>query len=80
MLVRATLVRVPPFSQRNCRALAEHYPGARSFKDAMKHLEGGSQPIADGHLESQILARDSLPTANKIDFKAGIDALLAELE
>jgi len=81
MLVRATLDHVPPlFSQPNFGAVVAHYSGARSFKDAMKHLDGQSRAIADGHLHSQIRARESLPTANQVDFRAGIDVLLAEID
>lgn len=46
----------------------------------MKHLDGQSRAIADGHLHSQIRARESLPTANQVDFRAGIDVLLAEID
>lgn len=81
MLVRATLDHVPPlFYQPNFQAVVAHYPGARSFKEAMKHLDDQSRAITDGLLHSQIQARDSLPTANQVDFRAGIDVLLAEID
>lgn len=81
MLVRAMLDHVPPiFDQPNFKAVVAHYSGARSFKDAMKHLDGQSRAVADGHLHSHIRARESLPTANQVDFRAGIDVLLAEID
>lgn len=81
MLVQATLDHVPPlFFQLNFQAVVAHYPGARSFKDATKHVDGQSRAIADGHRHWQIRARESLPTANQVDFRAGIDVLLAEID
>lgn len=81
MLVRATLDHVPPlFSQPSFAAVAASYAGAKSFKQAMAHLDGSSRAIADGHLHIQVRAREAIPTANQVDFRSGLDALLAEID
>lgn len=80
MLIRAILDHVPPiFGQPNFASVIAHH-GGRSFKEQMKHLDGSLRHVADGHLHGQIRARESLPTANQVDFRSPLDVLLAEID
>lgn len=80
MLVRAILDHVPPlFGQPTFGAVVNNSAGAKSFKDAMRHLDGASRAVADGHLHIQIRAKESPPTSNQVDFRSGLDLLLAEV-
>ncbi|UTL90709.1 hypothetical protein [Pseudomonas fluorescens] len=79
MLVRAILDHVPPvFGLKSFNEVASNHGGS-SFKKSMEHLQKGLRNIADGHLHSPIRHRESLPTDNQVDFRAGLDQLLAEV-
>jgi len=80
MLIRAILDHVPPIFQ--CKAfseLANNYSGAKSFKQAMQHLENSSRKISDYYLHSQIRNSETLPNVTQIDFSNDLDFLLAEV-
>jgi len=81
MLTRALLDHVPPiFSTKSFAEVANNYAGgSKSFKATMLHLDSGARNIADGHLHGQIRKQESLPAAQQVDFRAGIDVLLAEI-
>lgn len=75
------------------RAIKDHLPPAlgapnfaqyasqcdRSLKGSMEHLERSMKHVADQWLHGQIRARESLPTAQQVDFRQDIDVLLAEV-
>jgi hypothetical protein len=80
MLVRAITDHIAPiFDKRSFSELANHYPGAKSFNDQMKHLDSSLRKIADSHLHQQVRASEVLPTATQVDFRPGLDVLLAEI-
>jgi hypothetical protein len=80
MLIRSMLDHVPPiFKCRSFAEVANNYSGARSFKEAMQHLEVSSRKIADYYLHGQIRPSESLPNVTQIDFSNGLDLLLAEI-
>ena len=80
MLIRALLDHVPPiFNCRSFSEVANNYSGARSFKEAMQHLDVSSRKIADYYLHGQIRPSESLPNVTQIDFSNGLDLLLAEI-
>lgn len=80
MLVRAIVDHVPPvFSCSNFAALANNYAGARSFRQHMQHLDNSLRRVADSYLHIQIRTSEALPTFVQVDFRSGIDALLAEV-
>lgn len=80
-LIRGIIDHVPPiFGCRNFGEVANNYGGGgRSFKDAMLGLDTMSRKIADSHLHSQIRAVETVPNANQVEFRAGLDVLLAEI-
>jgi hypothetical protein len=80
MLVRSMLDHVPPiFKCRSFAEVANNYSGARSFKEAMQHLDLSSRKIADNYLHGQIRSSESLPNVTQIDFSNDVDVLLAEI-
>ncbi|WP_461520327.1 hypothetical protein [Porticoccus sp.] len=80
MLVRAILDHVPPiFGCKNFSEVANNYPGGKSFRGSMQHLDKALRHVADSHLHQQIRQRESLPSPNQVDFRAGIDVLLGEV-
>jgi hypothetical protein len=81
MLTRALLDHVPPiFGTKNFAEVANNYAGgSKSFKGTMQHLDTGLRNIADGHLHGQIRKQETLPEAQQVDFRGGLDALLAEI-
>lgn len=80
MLVRSILDHVPPlFGVPTFAAVANNYPGSRSFRESMLNLDRSSRKIADQHLHGQIRNRETLPTARQVDFSPDIDVLLAEI-
>jgi hypothetical protein len=80
VLTRAILDHVPPiFGCRSFGELANNYAGAKSFKEAMQHLDNSSRKIADHYLHGQIRQSESLPNVTQIDFSNDIDFLLAEV-
>jgi hypothetical protein len=79
MLVRAITDHVPPlFDMKNFGEVANQY-GARSFKDAMKHLDNGMRKIADSYLHQHIRRQESLPTEQQVNFSPYLDLLLGEI-
>ena len=80
MLVRAILDHVPPiFGYKNFTEVAKNYNGGKSFRGSMQHLDNTLRNVADAHLHQQIRSRESLPSPNQVDFRAGLDVLLAEV-
>jgi hypothetical protein len=81
MLTRGLLDHVPPlFGMKSFAEVANNYAGGgRSFKGTMQHLDSGARNIADGHLHAQIRTKETLPEAQQVDFRAGLDALLGEI-
>jgi hypothetical protein len=80
MLVRAIVDHVPPiFCCKSFDEVANNYKGAKSFRDSMRHLNQSLRNIADAHLHVQIRASEILPTDQQVDFRAGLDVLLAEV-
>ena len=80
MLVRAVLDHVPPlFGCKGFAEVANNYTGARSFKEAMGHLENTSRKIADSFLHIQIRKSEALPNKTQVDFRNALDMLLQEI-
>jgi hypothetical protein len=81
MLTRALLDHVAPiFGTKSFAEVANNYAGgSKSFKGTMQHLDTGARNIADGHLHGQIRKQETLPEAQQVDFRSGLDALLAEI-
>lgn len=79
MLIRGLLDHVPPlFGKSSFVEVASSY-GGKSFKGTMQHLDSGARNIADGHLHGQIRKKETLPEAQQVDFRSGLDVLLAEI-
>ena len=80
MLVRAITDHVPPiFSLKTFAEVTNNYSGASSFKKSMANLNSCLRNIADAHLHVQIRQSEILPTQPQVDFRADLDALLAEI-
>lgn len=80
MAVRGIVDHVPPvFSCSNFAAVANNYAGSQSFRQHMQHLDNSLRRVADAHLHVQIRSSESLPTFVQVDFRADLDALLAEV-
>lgn len=81
MLTRSILDHVPPvFGMASFGEVANNYgPGGKSFRDAMHGLETAAKKIADGYLHSHIRKRESLPTAQQVNFTQSLDVLLGEI-
>lgn len=80
ILVRVIADHVPPvFGHRTFAQVASNYPGTKSFKKSMLHLEGSLRNIADGMIHEPLRPRESLPTAQQVDFRQDLDLLLSEL-
>jgi hypothetical protein len=79
MLTRGLLDHVPPvFGKSSFAEVASNY-GGKSFKGTMQHLQSGARNIADGHLHEPIREKETLPEPQQVDFRAGLDALVAEI-
>jgi hypothetical protein len=79
-LTRAVLDHVPPiFGVRSFAEVANNYPGSKSFKDAMDHLQNSARKIGDAHLHTQIRGAESLPVATQVNFSNSLDFLLSEI-
>lgn len=79
MLVRAITDHIPPvFGCKTFSEVANNYPGAKSFRGSMQHLNSSLRHIADAHLHVQIRRSEVLPTQPQVDFRGDLDALLAE--
>lgn len=80
MLVRAILDHVPPiFGFKTFTEVVNNYSGGKSFRGSMQHLDRALRNVADSHLHQQIRQRESLPSPNQVDFRAGLDVLLSEV-
>lgn len=80
MLLRSILDHVPPiFSVRNFSEVASNYKGTKSFKASMQHINDSLRNLADSYLHVQIRKKESLPNFIQVDFRADLDALLAEI-
>lgn len=80
MLVRAVLDHIPPiFTCNSFAEIANNYSGAKSFKEAMQHLESSSRKIADGYLHTKIRKTETLPNKTQVNFSSDLDVLLAEV-
>ena len=80
MLTRAILDHVPPLLEcKNFEEVANNYSGAKSFRQAMGHLQGAARRIADLHLHVPVRAVESLPNATQVNFSQDLDFLLAEI-
>lgn len=80
VLTRAILDHVPPLlGQRTFQDVASQYGGARSFREAMDHLQNGARKIADAHLHLPIRENEVLPNAVQVNFSQYLDFLLAEI-
>jgi len=79
-LTRALIDHVPPiFKCETFAEVANNSPGAKSFKESMKHLGESARNIGDAHLHVQIRRSETLPTPTQVDFKNDIDVLLGEI-
>jgi hypothetical protein len=80
LLTRAIIDHVPPiFGTKSFAEVANNYPGQKSFKDSMRHLENSARRIADSHLHIQVRSREVLPTWTQVDFSRDLDVLLSEI-
>lgn len=80
MLTRSILDHVPPiFGVKSFAEVANGYPGSRSFKEIVQHLDNSPRKIADAHLHTQIRKNESLPTRTQVDERQRIDVLLSEV-
>jgi hypothetical protein len=80
MLVRAIADHVPPvFGCKTFNEVANNYPGAKSFRGSMQHLNLSLRNVADAHLHVQIRPSEVIPTSAQVDFRADLDVLLGEV-
>jgi hypothetical protein len=81
MLVRSILDHVPPiFGKTTFSELGTSYGGGgRSFREAMHGLDILARKIADGHLHAHARKKESLPTAQQVQFGPPLDLLLGEI-
>lgn len=79
MLVRAITDHIPPLFEVETFGQLASQVGARSFKEAMLHLDKGLRKIADGCLHQPIRRRESLPTEQQVNFSPYLDLLLGEI-
>ena len=80
MLVRAIVDHVPPiFGAQTFSEVANNYPGSKSFKSAMQHLDNSLRNAADALLHVQIRRKEVLPSFQQVDFRADLGFLLAEI-
>jgi len=79
MLIRAIVDHCPPiFGFETFKDFSNQY-GTKSFKDSMEHLENGSRKLADGYLHEHIRKKESLPTAEQVEYRSQMDKLLSEI-
>ena len=80
LLVRAIIDHVPPiFGCDNFGQVANNYPGTRSFKKNMDHLNNALRNVADSYLHTHIRSKEDLPTFLQVDFRSQLDQLLGEI-
>jgi hypothetical protein len=79
-LTRAVIDHVPPiFNCKSFGEVANNYPGSKSFRESMQHLENTARTIGDAHLHVQIRRKEVLPTATQVNFAHELDVLLGEI-
>ncbi len=79
-LLRTLIDHISPiFGLENFSQVANNYPGSKSFKDAMIHLDNSLRKIADLNLHSKIMKKETLLNENSINFSSEIDLLLSEI-
>lgn len=80
LLVRAIIDHVPPiFGCDTFGQVANNYPGTRSFKKNMDHLNNALRNVADSYLHTHIRPKEDLPTFLQVDFRSQLDQLLGEV-
>ena len=80
MLTRSLLDHVPPvFGMAKFTEVVNNYSGGKSFKENMQRLEDAARNIADTHLHTPMRAKETLPTAQQVNFGPQLDVLLAEI-
>lgn len=80
-LIRAIADHVPPiFGQATFQEVSNNYAGGgKSFRQLMQRLQNSCRGLADSYLHMQIRAQESVPTAQQVEFRADVDALLGEV-
>ena len=79
-LTRANLDHVPPiFGVKSFAEVASNYSGAKSFREAMDHLQNSARKIGDAHLHTQLRSAEVLPVATQVNFSTSLDFMLAEI-
>ena len=80
ILQRAILDHVPPiFECKNFSEVVSNYPGGRSFKAQMEHLQDFARTTADNAVHGMIRNREVLLSQTQVDFRSAMGALLAEI-
>lgn len=82
LLLRSIINHVPPIFNSEFKSFGQvvaNYPGSRSFKEAMEHLEKSLRKIADSYTHEIIRTREVLPMRNQVDFRQSLDMLLSEV-
>lgn len=78
-LSRAVLDHIPPiFGQANFNAVAAQAKG-RSLKKVASRLDNSLRRIADHHLHKQISGKESLPSAEEIDYSGDLNFLIGRV-
>jgi hypothetical protein len=80
LLLRAIINHVPPiFGTYTTFDQAVAGYGNKSFKGAMEQLNKSLRSIADGYNHHLIGKKETLPNDQQVDYKSGLDVLLAEI-
>lgn len=80
MLARSVIDHIPPIlGVRTFNEVVSNYPGTKSFRKSMEHLNSSLRNVADAHLHVPIRKAETLPTFPQVDFRADLDVLLGEL-
>jgi hypothetical protein len=80
MITRAIIDHVPPlFGLETFAQVSNNYAGAKSFKEAMRHLDLLARNIADLYLHEHIRNREALPLPQQVNFGHALDLLLGEI-
>lgn len=79
-VLRTILDHVPPiFKMKNFEQVANNYKWGTSNKKCILRLQKAAKDIADNLLHEQIKKIEVLPKKPRVDFKAELDILLAEI-
>jgi len=80
MLTRSLLDHVPPvFGKTKFTEVVSNNSGGKSFTENMQRLQDAARKIADAHLHTPMRAKETLPTAQQVNFGPQLDVLLAEI-